>query len=329
MSAMLKWVITCGHHVVLRDLVRDSPQAVAALLDQRRFHDAIYGHLTHLALIGSDLRVIDLVAAHAGVPPLAISRAARSGSLQALELLVRHFVDHHAGLLSERTSADTSIETTGPITEELLDQLDQALMQGGLSVARLFLLSGTHTLLGRSGSRTRAARLNPVPVCGLLGEGGHVGLMRPLLERSNAARRHKLLMTITNRKGNTGALSSVCCVCVCVCVCVRQTDRERERESVILDYRTNLGLWAREAFLEACDTGCAEVFAFLFPLLSDDQIRTAANQQRMTGLLLALRRGDVDMARAFLDRGASANGDRPLGPLPLAVAVAVRPLCAI
>jgi uncharacterized caspase-like protein len=148
MSAMLKWVITCGHHVVLRDLVRNSPQAVAVMHDQRQFHDGHEGQLTHLALIGSDLRVIDLVAAHAGVPTSAISRAARSGSLQALELLVRHFVDHHAGLLSQSTSADTSIETTGPITEELLDQLDQALKQGGLSVARLFLLAGTHALPG-------------------------------------------------------------------------------------------------------------------------------------------------------------------------------------
>jgi ankyrin repeat protein len=83
--------------------------------------------------------------------------------------------------------------------------------------------------------------------------------------------------------------------------------------------------WAGAAFLEACDRGCAEVFAFLFPLLSDDQIRKAANQQQMTGLLLALRRGDVDMARAFLERGASADGDHPLGPLPLTVAVTVRP----
>jgi hypothetical protein len=54
----------------------------------------------------------------------------------------------HAGLLSERTSADSSIETNGPLTKELPDELDQALMQGSLSFTHLFLLSGTHMLLG-------------------------------------------------------------------------------------------------------------------------------------------------------------------------------------
>jgi hypothetical protein len=86
-----------GHHShnMLHNLIHNSPQANTALHNQQQFHNTIYGHLTHLALISSDLWVIDLVATHAGVPPLAISQTTHSGSLQALELLVHHFVDHH------------------------------------------------------------------------------------------------------------------------------------------------------------------------------------------------------------------------------------------
>jgi hypothetical protein len=78
------------------------------------------------------------------------------------------------------------------------------------------------------------------------------------------------------------------------------------------------------AFLEACDRRQAEVFALLLPKLSDEQVRDTTGLDNMSALGLALRRGDVEMVRALLGRGARANGNRRYSVQPLCLAVSVR-----
>jgi hypothetical protein len=65
------------------------------------------------------------------------------------------------------------------------------------------------------------------------------------------------------------------------------------------------------------------VFALLLPMLSEQQVRETTGHANMSALTMAVRRGDVVMARALLDHGAlaSGNGKESVSPLPMAVSV--------
>jgi hypothetical protein len=155
---MLKWICVCGHHTLLRKLLLTRPDMRCALQAKSKHPYISHSdHPTLMAMLSDSLPTIGLVAAEAGVPVSALMQAAEKGSLDTLEVLMRHFVEHQAGLSALNTpSAASGGESPDPRqpTAEVMRLLDEALLRQppqygrrGSGLTELFLLAGLHPLI--------------------------------------------------------------------------------------------------------------------------------------------------------------------------------------
>jgi ankyrin repeat protein len=128
-------------------------------------------------------------------------------------------------------------------------------------------------------------------------------LMKYLLLHCSKAKRAELLLA-TNHERNTGT-------------CNNLGIPMHETICNVLNY------CYYSAFMEACQAGNEQVFAFLLPLLTEHQVRMTENARSMTALLLAIKWGHTAMVTQLLDRGASPNGIEGVH-VPLSIAVCVR-----
>jgi hypothetical protein len=184
-NEMLQWTITCGRHVLLRQLL--ATRTALAVLQTNQRADANgrqagaqdKDHPAWWAVWSGSEPTVDVVSRHAGVPPAAITLAFSLGSpLAVIDILVRRFIAHEHEALFAAT-ADESL----PITPAWhVEQLDEALSQkkkngDQRSSSKLFLLAGQRK---------------------------HAGLMGYLLARCRTEAKRQELLHATNHKNNTG-----------------------------------------------------------------------------------------------------------------------------
>lgn len=150
---LLRWCITCRHHVLLADVLRTEPELLAALRSFRPTQDLCSqaDHPSVWAVRSQCFLTTELVAANAGVHQQAITQAARLGSLEILEVLLHYFIDQTQGVLPSDELLAGQQHTDKEKVPIDWKQMEEALGKGNLHVKELLLRAGTsHSMLAVS-----------------------------------------------------------------------------------------------------------------------------------------------------------------------------------